>query len=110
MGIDELLGPDAKTYSPSEPARRCRVVRPPASLEDSVGVTEEGFDSNHVFDVEPGQWGSPGFGATGTTGVGEISLEIGELALPQAGDLCLLVFDDDGDAWMPTWRPTDLAG
>jgi hypothetical protein len=52
-----------------------------------MAVVLENYSRSLEFEVPAGQWAE-------------------RAGLPNPGDLCLVVFDDDGDAWVPVWRPT----
>jgi hypothetical protein len=78
---DDAYG-DRPGGAPRPIAMRCRVVDAPATSGDSMTV--RAVNSGHDYDVPAGQW-------TVST------------ALPVAGAFCLVLIDDDGDAWVPIY-------
>lgn len=67
-------------------AEKGRVVRPaPATANDKLRVVIPGFDKKLVYEIE--HWMPRG------------------AALPAVGDPVLVLHDDDGDPWVPSWRP-----
>lgn len=82
--LDTLVGgPDQTIARPA--IARARVVRVPASLADSLTVALINFSPNYEYEVPAGNWVLRG------------------TALPVVGDSCVVVFDDNGDAWVAGW-------
>lgn len=65
---------------------RGRVVGAPLYHDDVMKVVAINYTSEFSFDLPGTNWVNRGS------------------ALPQADDVCLIVFDDDGDAWVPIWQ------
>lgn len=63
------------------------VVEAPASNDDALSVVVAGFTSDFDYLVPPGNWARAAI-------------------LPAAGAACLIVFDDNGDAWVPVIHGT----
>jgi hypothetical protein len=82
--LEHMAGPPAG--SPRPPVARGRVIKPPASPTDAMTVTLVNYSSAWEFEIPASNW-------TTTT------------ALPAQGDVCVVLFDDDGDAWVPTYGP-----
>jgi hypothetical protein len=74
--------------TPAAVARRGKVRKAPADADSPLTVTLVNFSQKYSYTVPAGQWMPRGS------------------TLPIAGDLCLVVFDDDGDAWVPAWSPS----
>jgi hypothetical protein len=94
--IDELLVPGGgQPRRISRPSiARARVVRAPVSNQDDMQVALVNYSASSPYDVPADQWMSvPG-------------------DLPAKGDLCAVLFDDEGDCWVAAWDalPTVLAG
>jgi hypothetical protein len=88
MGIERLLPPDHD--QPREGAARAqgyvgRVLRAPATAAERLLVTVESYDPERVFEA---RW---------TPRAGE--------ELPVAGAECLVLLDENGDAWAPVLEP-----
>lgn len=82
-GLDMLVGgPDRNTR---QVTARGRVVKGPDALDSPLTVVVQNFSGSYEYEIPSLNW-SPR-GAT----------------LPEIGDECLVVFDDEGDAWVPTW-------
>lgn len=62
-----------------------RVSRPPTTLSDTMAVVLPDYGPAYPFDVAAGHWMPRG------------------ALLPTANAQCLVVFDDEGDAWVPAW-------
>jgi len=67
---------------------RGRVSRAPSDLSDSLEVVLTQFSSEWAWTVPPSNWAD-----RGTT-------------LPAVGAICVVVFDDRGDPWIPVWEGT----
>jgi microcystin-dependent protein len=61
------------------------IVATPASENASLFVVVEGFTSEDAYTVPAGNWSARG------------------AALPTPGALCLVAFDENGEAWVPVW-------
>lgn len=85
--IADLTSPPRKSAEvPSRPiVARARVTKPPASSIDSLEVVVPNFSQDHAYTINAEQWYQ-----------GQV--------LPVAGDECVVVFDDDGDIWVSSWR------
>jgi hypothetical protein len=71
---------------PSGPvAKRGKIRKAPSDADSPLTVTLVNYSQKYSYEVPAGQWMARG------------------LALPIAGDTCLVVFDDNGDAWVPAW-------
>lgn len=70
---------------------RGKVLIAPESGSDNLRVALVNYSSEFFFEVPGTNWLSRGS------------------ALPQVDDVCLVVFDDDGDAWVPVWEGTSVA-
>ena len=68
-----------------------RIARAPASNSDSLIVVTPGLSLAFPFEVIAGRW------ETGVT-------------LPAVGAECLVVLDDNGDAWVPLWEGLESGG
>lgn len=80
---DHLVGgPD---YNPRRTALRGRVKRAPVNVGDAMTVVSINYSEESSYEVPGTNWNP----------VGE--------SIPIEGTTCLIVFDDDGDAWIPTW-------
>lgn len=68
----------------SAPPAICRatVLRAPVSFADGLEVNLEGFGTAYDFEIPGGHWDRRG-------------------ALPPVGAMCVVVFDDRGDVWVP---------
>lgn len=73
-------------------AVRGRIGKAPADTDSGLTATSINYSSIHEYEVPAGQW-TPRFAG-------------GSDVLPSSGDLCLIVFDDDGDAWVAVWSPS----
>ncbi len=78
---DELVGGPA--YRPNLTADRGVIDRAPTNASDGLTVTLENYSTTVPYEVEAGQW------------VGRVT------GLPPAGAPCLVIFDDERDAWVP---------
>jgi len=83
-----LSAPTAGSVSPAVAARG-RVSTAPASVADGLEVALIGYTSSFPYEVPAGNWDSRG------------------ATLPIVGSLCLVVFDNEGDAWVPVWEGVD---
>lgn len=77
-------GPDRTPPRPI--TARGRVVKAPAALDQPMTVVIPNFSLAFEYEVPGFNW-SP----RGTT-------------LPEVNDECLIVFDEEGDVWVPTWE------
>ena len=78
-------GGPAPSQSSDQRSVRATVARAPASPGDSLFVVVPGFSLALPYEVITGRWEQAA-------------------NLPAAGADCLIVFDDDGDAWCPLWE------
>ena len=76
--LDELIG--GVPYSTRPPLAFGRIVSPPATAGDSLKVVLGNYSNEYAFDVPPTNYPS-----------------VAEL---EAGQVCLVAFDDNGDAWV----------
>lgn len=65
---------------------RARITKAPASETDSLHAIAINYTDVYDYEVPAGNWTPRGD------------------ALPAVGAECVLVVDDDGDAWVPTWE------
>jgi hypothetical protein len=95
--LDDLVGgPDRSNPTGTAgrpPAARGKVSRAPASAQDSMGVTLVNFTATYDYEVPASNWRP------------RVAVSDGALVLnlPARDDRALVVFDDDGDAWVPEW-------
>ena len=91
MSITDLTGfatPGSPGASPSSGTsappmiNRATVVRAPASYADGMDISLQGVGQAFPFEIPAGHWDIRG-------------------ALPASGALCLVIFDDRGDVWVP---------
>jgi hypothetical protein len=87
--LDNELG-GGQTFSQTPPVLRARVSRAPIDETDYLSVTLINYSSGLSYEIAPGQWSARG------------------AALPQKGDLCAVVHDDDHDMWMLGWIGQDV--
>jgi hypothetical protein len=80
MPVDELIGGGSALRPERPETARGTVVTPPVSATAALRVVLQGYSEANAFDVPGDQW---------TSAAG----------MPQRGDECLVVFDDDGDCW-----------
>lgn len=78
--LDHLIGDDIDV--PETPVMRGRVVTAPTDAADTMAVVLPNFSTAHPFEVPGSQW------AAGPS-------------LPAQGDVCIVLLDDYGDAWVP---------
>lgn len=78
--ISELVGGSAHV-SPRPTNARGRIKRAPVLVTDPMTVTLENYSSLYEYEVPATNW------LSGTD-------------LPTQGQVCLVTFDDDGDAWV----------
>lgn len=83
--ISELVGGSAHA-APRPGNCRGRVVKAPATTADPLTVTLENYSSLYEYEVPALHWQPHGD------------------TLPTVGAVCLVSFDDDGDAWVPAWQ------
>lgn len=83
--IDDLI-PRNRSRRPV--AARGRIAKAPAAAGDGMTVVLVNYSSMWEFEVPASNW----------TLVGD---------LPVTGGRCLVVFDDDGDAWVPNYGAPD---
>lgn len=82
-----LDGLDARGSRPGRPvAARGRVSKAPVGIDQPLEVTLINLSGSIPYEVPGTNWN-----ARGST-------------IPAKGDVCIVVFDDDGDAWMPVWE------
>jgi hypothetical protein len=84
--LEDMVGPPAR--KPRPPVARGRVVDAPATAGDPMTVVLVNYSPAWKFDVPASNW-MPAAGDN----------------LPAAGDVCVVLFDDDGDAWVPAYGP-----
>lgn len=81
---------DSLEAGPRRPGRpvaaRGRVSKAPSAVDQPLEVILINFSSSYSYEVPGGNWT-----ARGST-------------LPAKGNGCVVVFDDDGDAWVPVWE------
>lgn len=84
MPIDELGG--GPQWAKRGQLLRGRVVAPaPADATDTMYAVAINYSGSRPFEIPGPQWAKNG------------------AVLPTVGSLCLIAFDDDGDAWAPVW-------
>jgi hypothetical protein len=83
MALDDLTGGPQRRTRPS--TCRGRVVVAPADNDDAMHVVLVNYSAAYSYEIPAAQW-------TSVSG-----------DLPGVGDVCLVVFDDEGDAWVPAW-------
>lgn len=76
------------------------VARAPGSASEVLHVTFPVMGRRYHVQVPPGNWDSKPVPATDGDD-GDVFLAP---QLPGAGAVCLVVFDSDGDAWVPIWH------
>jgi len=69
---------------------RATIARAPADYTDGMDVSLQGLGQAFPFEIPAGHWDKRG-------------------ALPALGALCLVIFDDRGDVWVPLVYSTDAA-
>lgn len=77
-------GPDRPGKGP--PIARGEVMIPPASVDDDMKVALENYSRDWLFEVPASNWMPRPNGA-----------------IPEAQMVCVVLFDDDGDVWVPCW-------
>jgi hypothetical protein len=85
--VSDLDDMARRDRAPAAVARRGKVRKAPATAASPLTVTLVNFSQKYSYTVPAGQWMPRGS------------------TLPIVGDACLVVFDDDGDAWVPAWNP-----
>jgi hypothetical protein len=80
-----VQGGPSPTPASSESVARGQVAIAPASNDDSLSVVMPGFSLAYSYEVPADQWTSAS-------------------NLPAAGAGCVIVFDEQGDAWVPIWE------
>lgn len=83
--VDDLL-PKERGRRPG--IARGRIVTPPAAAGDPLTVVLANYSASWEFEIPGSNWTS-----TGT--------------LPVTRGRCLVLFDDDGDAWIAVYGPPD---
>jgi hypothetical protein len=73
------------THISRPPVARATVTKAPLTGADSMWVTPIGYSTATPYEVRPSNWL-----ARGST-------------LPAVGALCVVIFDNLGDAWVPMW-------
>jgi hypothetical protein len=71
------------------PVARARVKRAPQNQGDALTVWLVNYSPDFAYEIPGSNW-----------------MPIGP-AMPQAGDGCVVCFDDDGDAWVVSWDVKD---
>ncbi len=82
---DIIVGGPRRTRRP--PVCRGYIVVAPTSLDDQMKVVLKNYSSISDYDVPATNWISQ------------------EAQLPLEGDVCVIFFDDEGDAWVLVGRP-----
>lgn len=86
MSVDELVGGPRRTTRTL--IARARVTRAPATASDKIRVAVVNYSNTSDYEVPAVQWAKvPG-------------------DLPRVGDSCVVMFDDEGDVWVPVWGRT----
>lgn len=85
--IDSLIGGPATHHQERPLCCRGTVIRAPATRFETVRVILPDYSTEVAYDVPGTNWTPWG------------------TALPGLGNLCLVVFDSLGDAWIPSWEP-----
>jgi hypothetical protein len=81
-------GPIGVSPDDARPASaRGRIASPPTSPIEGLTVALLNYDQSLTFDVAPGHWVRDGSN------------------LPPQDGICLVSFDDFGDAWVTGWEP-----
>jgi hypothetical protein len=83
--FDPLRTKPAADYSRPDRARAV-VTTAPASENDSLVVQLDGFSSDNPYEVAAGHWTPRGS------------------TMPIVGQVCLAIFDQTGDCWVPTFE------
>lgn len=81
--MDGLVGGPERFSRPS--VARGRVVKAPSGVDATMTVVLINYSAIHDYEVPGSQWTAQ------------------PNDLPMVGDRCVVLFDDDGDAWVPTW-------
>lgn len=81
--LSTLVGGPTRSTRPM--TARGVVTRAPTSATDAMVVALLNYSPDYTFEIPAASW---------TPKV---------LTLPSVDDRCLVVFDDDGDAWVPAW-------
>ena len=85
--LDELVGGPVRSPSPASgsgrPSVRAVIVKEPINSLDTMHVILPGFSQTSYYEVPGDQWAAAG-------------------GLPKKDDECLIVFDDENDAWAIT--------
>jgi hypothetical protein len=79
----DSVTPEAQFEEPV--AAVAKVLTAPADASSPMTVTLVNFSANYEFEVPASNWPSR------------------DTDLPVEGQKCLVVFDDDGDAWVVVW-------
>ncbi len=82
------------------------VAEAPADLTDTLMVTIPGFNPEMQFG--PCRWMPRVTAQTINVAEGAETADdftVAAVALPARGDLCLVIFDDQGECWVPCWWP-----
>lgn len=87
MSIGPLVNATRPAPAERPSVARGRVVKAPASASDSMSVVLINYSNALEYEVVAGNWEPRG------------------ASLPKIGDACPVLFDDDGDAWVPVWAP-----
>jgi hypothetical protein len=86
--VSDLDDMARRNRAPAAVARRGKVRKAPADADSPLTVTLVNFSQKYSYTVPAGQWIPRG------------------TDLPIVGDLCLVIFDDNDDAWVPVWSPS----
>lgn len=80
------LYPDVIEVAHREPVVLGVVAVAPASESSSLFVVLPGYSTQASYEVPAGNWSPRG------------------LALPAVGNPCVLIFDENGEGWVPIWH------
>ena len=88
-GLGRLVRPDRADLEEQLPRNAVAAIvkKAPAALGAPLTVVVQSFDEYRPFEIE--HWMARG------------------LTVPAVGDLALVVFDEEGEAWMASWWPID---
>lgn len=84
--LEDMAGPPDRRPRPT--VARGRVVGAPTIASDPMTVTLVNYSPAWKYEVPASNW-MPAAGDN----------------LPSVGDVCVVLFDDDGDAWVPAYGP-----
>lgn len=86
MSVDDLVGRQI-TNAQGSPTWTAEIVNTAATLTDEVFVLIPGID-NSQYQHGPCRWMPR------------------DTDYPTAGDVCLVIFDDDANPWIAAWSPS----